>query len=186
MNLDKRYSMATHAALTRVGIDPRAVEARGLTEYREPETLKHVAIEEGGREHYLEPVAATAWLKLTESAASDGVTLFIVSAFRSIDRQVAIFERKLAAGQMLEQLLRVSAPPGFSEHHTGRAIDVGAPACASLQAEFEATEAFEWLTNNAGRFGFAMSYPPGNIQGYDYEPWHWCYQTKQDSVCLRN
>ena len=68
-----------------------------------------------------------------------------------------------------------SAPPGCSEHHTGRAVDIGTPHCKVLDEEFEQTEAFDWLVRFAGKFGFRLSYPRGNSCGYAYEPWHWCF-----------
>ena len=64
-------------------------------------------------------------------------------ASQVIDYQRQIWERKLAAGESVEQILRVSAPPGYSEHHTGRAIDLTAPGCPPVTEEFETTSAFE-------------------------------------------
>jgi D-alanyl-D-alanine carboxypeptidase len=104
------------------------------------------------------------------------VVLKIASAFRSIDRQVEILREKLAQGVSLEAILAVSAPPGFSEHHTGCAIDLTTDGVPPLEVEFENTAAFRWLTENAARFGFVLSFPPGNRYGYEYEPWHWCYK----------
>ena len=98
----------------------------------------------------------------------------IVSAFRSVERQTEIVLRKLEEGLTLDEILCVSAPPGYSEHHTGRAIDVNAQGLP-LTAEFEKTTAFQWLVMNAARFGFVMSYPRLNKFGYVYEPWHWYF-----------
>ena len=67
------------------------------------------------------------------------------------------------------------APPGYSEHHTGLALDIGDldhPE-TDVEVSFEETPAFEWLKNNADRFGFELSFPVGNPQGVSYEPWHW-------------
>jgi D-alanyl-D-alanine carboxypeptidase len=68
----------------------------------------------------------------------------------------------------------VNAYPGHSEHHTGRAIDLGAPSVAPLEEEFENTPEFAWLRARAGSFGFQMTYPRSNVHGIVYEPWHWC------------
>jgi D-alanyl-D-alanine carboxypeptidase len=114
------------------------------------------------------------------AASAEGVRLDIVSAFRSIDRQAKIVGRKLAAGEAIDQVLTVCAPPGFSEHHTGRAIDLTTPGSPRLEAEFEHTEAFAWLRRRACEFGFHLSYPRGNPQGYAYEPWHWCFRDGTD------
>lgn len=66
-------------------------------------------------------------------------------------------------------------PPGFSEHHTGYAVDIGdgnAPH-THLEETFADTAAYRWLTAYAARFGFELSFPPNNPQGVMYEPWHW-------------
>lgn len=75
----------------------------------------------------------------------------------------------------MEDILRVNAAPGFSEHHTGRAIDIGTVDSPVLEEEFENTSAYRWLQANAQRFGFQLSYPRGNAAGIIFEPWHWCY-----------
>ena len=132
-----------------------------------------------GREQRLTPEAAKAWAEMKAAAEKDGEILQLVSAFRSVDYQKGIIQRKLAAGQSWEHILRVSALPGFSEHHTGRTIDVTTPGSKELEEEFENTPAFRWLAKRAGDFGFVMTYPRGNSFGVAYEPWHWTFQEKQ-------
>lgn len=110
------------------------------------------------------------------AAAVDGVTLLPLSAFRSVARQATIIRRKLATGQRIEAILRVSAVPGCSEHHTGRALDLGAPGHLRLEASFARTREFRWLSRHAAKFGFHLSYPRGNRHGIVYEPWHWCWR----------
>lgn len=126
-----------------------------------------------GRPQRLAPQAAASWAAMRMAAAADGVTLLLVSGYRSIDHQARLFRKKINAGQSVSQILTVNAAPGFSEHHTGRAVDIATPGSRPLTGEFEDSTAFRWLTGNAGRFGFSMSYPPGNAAGFDYEPWHW-------------
>ncbi|MGH7977662.1 MAG: M15 family metallopeptidase [Limisphaerales bacterium] len=128
-----------------------------------------------GREQKLAPNAAAAWQKLKSAAEADGIILLLVSAFRSVAYQRQIIERKLVARQKMEEILRVSAAPGFSEHHTGRTIDLTAPNCKPLTEEFERTPEFDWLSRRANEFGFMMSYPRGNKSGIVYEPWHWTF-----------
>ena len=123
----------------------------------------------------LAPRAAKAWRKMQAAAAHDGVTLLALSAFRSVARQTAIVRRKLAHGHTIESILRVNAAPGCSEHHTGRALDLGSPAHLRLEATFARTREFRWLKKHAGAFGFILSYPRKNRQGIAYEPWHWCW-----------
>jgi D-alanyl-D-alanine carboxypeptidase len=110
------------------------------------------------------------------SASAEGIVIRIISAFRTIDRQAEIVRAKINKGLSVESILCVSAPPGFSEHHSGRAIDLTTNGIRPLEQEFERTNAFQWLSTNAGRFGFALSFPPNNRYGYAYEPWHWCFE----------
>ena len=129
-----------------------------------------------GREHRLVPEAAAAWRRMKRAAAGDGIALSIVAAYRSVQRQTEIVRRKLAAGKSLEQILTVSAPPGFSEHHSGRAVDLTTPQAPALDSAFAETPAFEWLERRAHEFGFTLSYPAGNPEGYEFEPWHCCHR----------
>jgi len=141
----------------------------------QPEAVELVIAEVGddGREHRLTPATAADWRAMQAAARIDGVALRIASAFRSIERQAEIVRAKLARGLSLDAILEVSAPPGYSEHHTGRALDLGTEGVPPLEEEFESTSAFAWLSANAATFGFRMSYPRGNPYGYAYEPWHW-------------
>ena len=82
----------------------------------------------------------------------------------------------LGLGDRVDDILAVNAAPGFSEHHGGRALDIGAPGEPPAEENFEQTPAFEWLQANAGNHCFTMSYPRDNPHGIIHEPWHWCYQ----------
>lgn len=129
-----------------------------------------------GKPVRLTPRAAAAWKKMQRAAAGDDIPLLPISGFRSIARQARIIRRKLAAGQRIEDILRLVAAPGYSEHHTGRAIDIGTPGETDLEESFARTAAFRWLRRNAAHFGFHLSYPRGNPHGIAYEPWHWCWR----------
>lgn len=126
-----------------------------------------------GRMQRLTPKTARKWAEMVDAAASDGVILLIVSGFRGFDYQARLIRKKINAGQVVSDILRVNAAPGFSEHHTGRAVDVATPGSRPLTEEFEDSDAFRWLVENAARFGFSMSYPRENPFGFIYEPWHW-------------
>lgn len=130
-----------------------------------------------GRELLLTPETADAWQRMHEQASRDGVQLLALSGFRSVKRQAEIVEKKLSEGIAFDEILQVNAYPGFSEHHTGRAIDIGSPSCPHLEEEFEQTREFEWLMQHAGDFAFQLSYPRGNPFGIIYEPWHWCWMS---------
>ena len=110
------------------------------------------------------------------AAACEGVGLEAISGYRSHAYQLGIFRRKLARGLALEAILEVNAAPGYSEHHSGHALDIGAPGEPPAEESFETTPAFAWLRARAADFGFSMSYPRDNPHGIVYEPWHWCWQ----------
>ncbi|MBI2305898.1 MAG: M15 family metallopeptidase [Rhodocyclales bacterium] len=172
--------MNTHLAA--LGISSELITARGLRECEEATKLEVAEVGADGRDHLLAPSAAEAWRSLKAAALADGIDLFIVSAFRSIDRQAEIVRRKLEAGAAVESVLTVCAPPGFSEHHTGRAVDLSTGGSRALEVEFDQTPAYAWLIARAFEFGYYLSYPIGNRWGYQYEPWHWCFQDFQPSV----
>ena len=171
----RKYPPQVLSALQALGIPPEIISTRALPLHPEAQELVLAERGEDGREHLLEPTAAAAWKQMVAAARDDGVPLRIDSAFRSVGRQTEIVRQKLASGLSIDAVLSVSAPPGFSEHHTGCAVDVGTTGHRSLDIEFADTEAFRWLSSHGRDFGFALSYPEGNPHGYAYEPWHWCY-----------
>ncbi|MDR3429811.1 M15 family metallopeptidase [Silvimonas sp.] len=161
-----------------LGIPPDWVAAHGLPVYVEAQALELVEIPAAvsGKTMLLSPAAANAWQEMQAAAESDGVSLLLISAWRSIARQAELINNKLAQGMSIDAVLQRLAPPGCSEHHTGRAIDIATSDAQSLTEAFSQTPAFAWLTANAGRFGFTLSFPQNNPYGYMYEPWHWCFQ----------
>jgi len=160
--------------LAALGIDGEAYAARtGLALEPEPAWLAPAGHDRYRRALWLRVDAARAWRTLVAAAARDGITLEAVSGYRSHDYQAGIIERKLARGLELDDILADNAAPGWSEHHSGRAVDISAPGEPSAEESFEATPAFAWLQANAGAIGFTMSYPRANPHGIVYEPWHW-------------
>jgi D-alanyl-D-alanine carboxypeptidase len=142
-------------------------------EFEEAEALVKVGPNLVGRMQRLTPETAAKWQDMVAAAGKDDVSLLIVSGYRSIDYQAQLIRAKIDAGQVISEILAVNAAPGFSEHHSGRAIDIATPGSRPLTENFEATTAFRWLQENAGIFGFSMSYPRDNAGGFIYEPWHW-------------
>ena len=141
--------------------------------YEEARELVEVGPNLVGRMQRLTPEAAAQWQAMVAAAEADGITLLIVSGFRSYEYQAALIRKKINAGQVITDILEVNAAPGHSEHHTGLAVDIASPGSRPLTEEFETSEAFRWLEANAGRFGFTMSFPRDNPWGIIYEPWHW-------------
>lgn len=169
---ENRVSLALEA----LGIPAALIAQLQLPFYPEGQELVVAERDAGGREYLLIPEAAKAWAAMKQAALQEDVVMEVVSAFRDIDRQSAIIRAKIDRGMPFEKIFTLSAPPGYSEHHTGRAVDINTPGCIATEEEFENTEAFRWLSANAARFGFTLSYPRGNASGFIYEPWHWCFQ----------
>lgn len=138
-------------------------------------SLEVVDIDWKGRPFILTKSTAIAWRQMLNSAINDGIVLHPISGFRSYLQQREIIANKLNKGKSLDVILTETAIPGFSEHHTGRAIDISTADQFELNESFANTAAFSWLCKNAPRFDFALSYPHDNRKGIVYEPWHWCF-----------
>ncbi|MCD9028153.1 D-alanyl-D-alanine carboxypeptidase family protein [Luteimonas sp. BDR2-5] len=160
--------------LQALGVDGDAYAARtGLPLVPEPARLAYAGEDRYRRPLWLHADTARAWPRMREAAARDGVVLEAVSGYRSHDYQLGIFARKRARGQRVDDILRVNAAPGYSEHHSGRALDIGTPGEPAAEESFEHTRAFAWLREHAATHGFTMSYPRDNLHGIVHEPWHW-------------
>lgn len=129
--------------------------------------------------------AAAKFKEMQAAAQAEGVILSSISGFRTIeDQDQLFFGVKEQRVQNASKRAEVSAPPGYSEHHTGYAIDIGdgnAPA-TNINPEFEKTAAFRWLQANAAKYSFELSFPPNNAQGVSYEPWHWRFVGDRQSL----
>lgn len=133
----------------------------------------------------LRSAAAAQYEAMTEAAAREGVRIVPLSGFRSQEEQEKVFfSLKAERGQDAQTRAEVSAPPGYSEHHTGYAIDVGdgnQPG-ANLNTDFASTQAYAWLETNAVSYGYELSFPPENFQGVAFEPWHWRFVGDRTSL----
>ena len=156
-----------------LGIPTGYGEEDGPPRYEEALELVEVGLNLVGRMQRLTPAAARKWHEMVAAAEADGVSLMIVSGYRSYEYQAALIRKKINAGQVITDILAVNAAPGHSEHHTGLAVDIATPGSRPLTEEFEESEAFRWLEKHAGGFGFSMSFPRDNPWGIIYEPWHW-------------
>ena len=139
-----------------------------------------------GKEIELRLYAAKAAEEMVREMHAQGYTdIVVTSGYRSYAYQQSLFntyiEQEKAAhpdwsdAQVREYVLTYSAAPGTSEHHTGNAIDLISTNRVSLDETFAQNPAYEWLQNNAHRYGFILRYPADktDITGYSYEPWHY-------------
>lgn len=107
---------------------------------------------------------------MLDDALEDGIDITVVSGYRSFDTQKALKSTySVTYGSGANTF---SADQGYSEHQLGTTIDFSTKATNSALEGFDKTEAFLWLTKNAHKYGFVLSYPAGNAY-YQYEPWHW-------------
>lgn len=129
--------------------------------------------------------AAAKYQEMVNAAAADGIYFAPISGFRSVaEQQHVFFDVKAERRQNASKRAEVSAPPGYSEHHTGYAIDLGdgTSSDTNLSQSFENTAAFKWLEANAATFSFELSFPKNNRQGVSYEPWHWRFVGDRHSL----
>lgn len=126
---------------------------------------------------YLRAEAAKATQTMFAAAAKEGILLRVDSAYRSYDRQVSVYSSEVSAyGQAVAD--SESARPGFSEHQTGLAADLGAAnGKCSITDCFADTSEGKWLADNAYKYGFLLRYTDDKtpITGYRGEAWHYRY-----------
>lgn len=137
----------------------------------------------------LQRKAAEAWKSLQQDAKKDGIDLDISQGYRSAEDQDAIFIGRLGsinsnkiinhkADNEILNILKMTAPPGYSRHHTGYTVDLSCPSDPGKK--FENSECFSWLNEdnylNAKKNGWIPSYPDGiKNQGPDPEPWEYVW-----------
>ncbi|MFI3227213.1 MAG: M15 family metallopeptidase [Clostridia bacterium] len=141
-----------------------------------PETTKVVNVD-STKTIYLETETAEAMEAMFKAALNDGIRLVLVSGYRDFDYQNMLFERKVASIGY-EDANKIVARPGESEHQTGFVADVSCSSVGySLVENFDETQEYQWLAENAANYGFILRYLEDKVDvtGYTYEPWHYRY-----------
>ncbi|MBB5149857.1 MULTISPECIES: M15 family metallopeptidase [Ureibacillus] len=122
--------------------------------------------------------ARAAFELMAQEAKTLGFELVAFSTYRSYEYQELLYN-KYVERDGKENADRYSARPGYSEHQTGLAFDIGEKGREDLwlTEAFGQSEAGKWLAENAHRYGFILRYPKGkeHITGYMYESWHFRY-----------
>lgn len=143
--------------------------------------------DENSKKDFFDPTAALALIAMITEANTHlegGNKILVSSAFRSFSYQEGIhndyitqymLEQGVNRNEAEEKTLLLSAPAGMSEHHLGLCVDFVREGRRVLDETFEETEAFEWLSKNAHRYGFILRYPKDKteVTKYSYEPWHY-------------
>ncbi len=162
-------------ALGKIGQEP-VDRFRGIApEYKPVDLIEIPFGYERDRKYKLRREAAEACESLIRSARREGISLSVVSAYRSYETQHRIYLNKLERSGWKQKTV---AKPGHSEHQLGTTVDfAGADETTLLKESFGETPEGRWLRENAPRFGFALSYTTANRErtGYAPEPWHYRY-----------
>lgn len=126
---------------------------------------------------YMRIPAARAFLEMSIKAHIDArINLLPASCFRRHGVQREVFLKRAQKKNVgFDQNVKRVAPAGYSEHHTGYAVDIrDGPGPRQMQGTpFRQRPVYAWLVENAADFGFENSFPQGNVQGIIFEPWHW-------------
>jgi len=130
----------------------------------------------------LRKAAADSLEEMAAASKKEGVTLTASSAYRSYSYQVQVYER-IVREMGKEEADRESARPGFSQHQLGLVVDFG-----SISDAFTGTKEEVWLTQNAWRYGWSISFPEGmeEVTGYRWESWHYRYVGKELAKFINN
>jgi D-alanyl-D-alanine carboxypeptidase len=158
-----------------------------LNEHYTPERVSEIEKEYLYNENEPEQIHASVrpYLEdLLNEAGSDGIELYVLSAYRSFDEQWAlkgVYTVTYGAGTANT----FSADQGYSEHQLGTAVDFITTGLGGGLSGFENTAAYEWLLKNAHKHGFTLSYPRENAY-YIFEPWHWRFVGVELATYLHN
>lgn len=128
---------------------------------------------------------AKAFEEMKENAAIEGLSINVVSAYRSIDYQKNLYKQYVKRDGK-ELVDTYSARAGYSEHHTGRALDIAAEDMD--MNNFGNTQEYKWVAENCWKYGFIIRYTEENknITGYQSEPWHITYVGTDISGVMHN
>ena len=161
-------------------VDPQLLQKYSkiyfLNENFKPAALTNIPLRfayENGKEYQLYDKVEPLLEKMFNAAIADGINLKVISAYRSFGTQSALkssYNVTYGAGTANS----FSADQGYSEHQLGTTVDITTPDTKDNFDLFDSTTAYKWLTNNAYKYGFILSYPKNNAY-YTYEPWHWRY-----------
>ena len=121
---------------------------------------------------------------MSKKARESNLNIIAMSAYRSYQYQVTLYNNYVKQDGK-EEADAYSARPGYSEHQTGLATDVYNQK--ETYTNFEKTEEFKWMQENAYKFGFILRFPKGKEEetGYQYESWHYRYVGKEAAKYIK-
>lgn len=180
VNIGLNYDYYTHTKATK-NLNTNTIlvnKYNYLTEDYVPENLQTVDKKYSSRTLQLVDYAKEAFEELSEAASKENYTVLAMSSYRSYQYQYNLYNRYVSTDGV-EAADTYSARPGYSEHQTGLAVDVynGKEDFTN----FEKTKEYNWMQDNAYKFGFILRFPKDKVleTGYQYESWHYRYVGKE-------
>lgn len=180
VNIGLNYDYYTHTKATK-DLNTNTIlvnKYNYLTEDYVPENLQTVDKKYSSKTLQLVDYAKEAFEELSEAASKENYTVLAMSSYRSYQYQYNLYNRYVSTDGV-EAADTYSARPGYSEHQTGLAVDVynGKEDFTN----FEKTKEYNWMQDNAYKFGFILRFPKDKVleTGYQYESWHYRYVGKE-------
>lgn len=180
VNIGLNYDYYTHTKATK-DLNTNTIlvnKYNYLTEDYVPENLQTVDKKYSSKTLQLVDYAKEAFEELSEAASKENYTVLAMSSYRSYQYQYNLYNRYVNTDG-IEAANTYSARPGYSEHQTGLAVDVynGKEDFTN----FEKTKEYNWMQDNAYKFGFILRFPKDKVleTGYQYESWHYRYVGKE-------
>lgn len=180
VNIGLNYDYYTHTKATK-DLNTNTIlvnKYNYLTENYVPENLQTVDKKYSSKTLQLVDYAKEAFEELSEAASKENYTVLAMSSYRSYQYQYNLYNRYVSTDGV-EAADTYSARPGYSEHQTGLAVDVynGKEDFTN----FEKTKEYNWMQDNAYKFGFILRFPKDKVleTGYQYESWHYRYVGKE-------
>lgn len=180
VNIGLNYDYYTHTKATK-DLNTNTIlvnKYNYLTEDYVPENLQTVDKKYSSKTLQLVDYAKEAFEELSEAASKENYTVLAMSSYRSYQYQYNLYNRYVNTDG-IEAADTYSARPGYSEHQTGLAVDVynGKEDFTN----FEKTKEYNWMQDNAYKFGFILRFPKDKVleTGYQYESWHYRYVGKE-------
>lgn len=180
VNIGLNYDYYTHTKATK-DLNTNTIlvnKYNYLTEDYVPENLQTVDKKYSSKTLQLVDYAKNAFEELSEAASKENYTVLAMSSYRSYQYQYNLYNRYVSTDGV-EAADTYSARPGYSEHQTGLAVDVynGKEDFTN----FEKTKEYNWMQDNAYKYGFILRFPKDKVleTGYQYESWHYRYVGKE-------
>ena len=180
VNIGLNYDYYTHTKATK-DLNTNTIlvnKYNYLTEDYVPENLQTVDKKYSSKTLQLVDYAKEAFEELSEAASKENYTVLAMSSYRSYQYQYNLYNRYVSTDGV-EAADTYSARPGYSEHQTGLAVDVynGKEDFTN----FEKTKEYNWMQDNAYKFGFILRFPKDKVleTGYQNESWHYRYVGKE-------